>query len=156
LHDATPPPITIMLDPLRTHQESSGPLAEFHGVYTSYVRDGIFQNLEVRFNGTFSIVTEYEPGDSTTRWGTAELRDGSLWLTSQPGAGSAGPAGLIWELIPVKWGDRNYLIPKYQLSNFRHAIHDGTEPRNHAFGTFLLREGDWDKPVKNAPQLPAE
>ncbi len=59
--------------------------------------------------------------------------------------------------IPVKWGERLYLIPEAIRAAFRDEILEGREPR---IGTgdgdaFYLRNRDWGKPVSGVPTAPA-
>ncbi|WP_157476570.1 hypothetical protein [Lysobacter sp. Root690] len=67
------------------------------------------------------------------------------------------------ELIPVRWGERRYLLPPSALHGFVERIHRGQEPRvdlvsegpgNRRDGG-LLRAGDEFKPVWGLPQLPS-
>jgi hypothetical protein len=62
-------------------------------------------------------------------------------------------------LVPVKWGNRRYLIPEDGLQRFTTDINLGEEPRsggNGRFGIHYLAVGDEDKPVSGLPDLPAE
>jgi hypothetical protein len=64
-------------------------------------------------------------------------------------------------LLPVRWGQRHYLIAVDKIVDFTNAINAGTEP-NSLFGfggqswSFLLRRGDEDKTVSGQPNLPKE
>jgi len=58
------------------------------------------------------------------------------------------------ELVPVRWGERRYLIPPADLMRFVNAIHRGFEPRTDAMGMFLLARGDEKKPADGLPELP--
>jgi hypothetical protein len=64
-------------------------------------------------------------------------------------------------LVPIRWGERRYLVDAERLPQFAERINLGYEPRVHrivktpdgeAFS--LLREGDELKPVSGLPQLP--
>jgi hypothetical protein len=156
LHHAPPPPITVSLRQMSPYHGSGGPLAAIEGDYFSCVHAIRCQTIEVRSDGTSSLVEEDEFGLSSTILGTAEMRAGSLWLIGQEEEAGAKSPELASEFIPVRWDDRIYLVPKDRVSDFRREINEGREPRNRAFGTFLLREGDWEKPVTGRPQLPAE
>ncbi|MFE0499948.1 hypothetical protein ACFW0P_04105 [Lysobacter soli] len=58
------------------------------------------------------------------------------------------------ELVPVRWGQRRYLIAPSELISFVNAIHQGFEPRTDAHGMFLLGRGDEEKPAEGLPDLP--
>jgi len=65
------------------------------------------------------------------------------------------------ELIPLKWDDRLYLVPKENLIEFCNAINLGLEPRNSLgtgwyLGSSYLRNGDEKKPAKGLPSLSNE
>ncbi len=63
--------------------------------------------------------------------------------------------------VPVRWGERCYLIRTYPdlhvdcMKFFCEDVIRGYEPRYHNSGTTLLRKGDWKKPVEGLPELPA-
>jgi hypothetical protein len=58
------------------------------------------------------------------------------------------------EFVPVKWGERRYLLPPDSLISFVNDINQGSEPRKDIHGSFFLRWGDEDKPAKGRPGLP--
>ncbi|HEY0660871.1 MAG TPA: hypothetical protein VGD21_06105 [Lysobacter sp.] len=58
------------------------------------------------------------------------------------------------EVVPVRWGERRYLIPSSQMLDFVNAVNQGFEPRAGAMGRFLLARGDESKPVDGLPTLP--
>lgn len=71
------------------------------------------------------------------------------------------PLKTEFTLLPVKWGERIYLLDKDDLQNFANAINLGLEPRTEMrsepyFGSFFLRESDLAKSVSGKPSLPAE
>lgn len=59
------------------------------------------------------------------------------------------------ELIPVRWGERIYLIRKEKMVEFCSYINLGWEPRNKVYGHYYLRREDWKKPSKGRPHVPA-
>ena len=75
------------------------------------------------------------------------MRNGMLVLTSE------GPASEA-RFLPVRWGDRLYLIDPVGIVGFANAVNAGHEPRMKAQGVFYLRNGDWNKPVTGGPKLP--
>src|SRR5258706_3078216 len=65
------------------------------------------------------------------------------------------------ELIPVKWGERLYLMPKEYLIEFCNAINLGLEPRKSVgtdwyLGSSYLRNGDENKNVSGHPSLSSD
>ena len=66
-----------------------------------------------------------------------------------------------FELVPIAWSDRIYLIDEGDLSGFANAVNFGLEPRSQLgsdpyFGSFYLREGDQNKKVSGAPGIPSK
>ena len=67
-----------------------------------------------------------------------------------------GFEGIAPELIPVLWGERHYLIPSDGVVEFANAINAGFEPRNRGSSSFLLKDGDEERPVRGQPSIPAQ
>jgi len=66
-----------------------------------------------------------------------------------------------FDLVPVRWSDRSYLIDVQDLGNFANAINLGLEPRARLsaepyYGSFYLRSGDERKKVSGYPELPQD
>jgi hypothetical protein len=64
-----------------------------------------------------------------------------------------------FELLPITWSDRIYLIDEDEVSSFANAVNFGLEPRSQLgsepyYGSFYLREGDQKKKVSGAPGIP--
>jgi hypothetical protein len=57
-------------------------------------------------------------------------------------------------VVPVRWGQRRYLLPESEMAEFVSALHHGIEPRGRVHGRFLLARGDEQKPVSGLPELP--
>jgi hypothetical protein len=62
------------------------------------------------------------------------------------------------ELIPVKWGERLYLMHRDSMIEFCNAINLGLEPRSSLgtdwyLGSFYLQNGDENKPATGKPSL---
>ena len=71
------------------------------------------------------------------------------------------PLKTEFTLLPVKWGERIYLIDEDDLKDFSNAINLGLEPRNELrsepyYGQFYLRESDLSKSASGKPSLPTE
>jgi hypothetical protein len=70
-----------------------------------------------------------------------------------------GFQGIAPELVPVRWGQRHYLIPTDGMIRFTNAVNAGREPDTlfgGRSGGFLLRNGDEKKPVEGLPDIPSE
>lgn len=65
-----------------------------------------------------------------------------------------GFQGIVEQLIPVTWGERNYLIPSNDVIGFCNEVNLGAEPRADKYGLYLLRRGDEEKYVQGPPALP--
>ena len=66
-----------------------------------------------------------------------------------------------YQLLPIKWSDRIYLVIDDELSEFANAINLGLEPRSQFisdpyYGGFYLRTGDEKKKVSGNPTLPGK
>jgi len=69
------------------------------------------------------------------------------------------PLKTEYALLPLKWGERIYLVDEKDLGNFTSAINFGLEPRSEMrsepyYGSFYLRQGDEQKEVSGSPPLP--
>jgi len=85
--------------------------------------------------------------------GTVKLAGGYLVLTpseARPGGAARWPT----EFLPIRWGTRQYLVPKEGVLDFCNAINQGDEPRCQRHGSFFLRAGDWNQPAPGLPDLP--
>lgn len=58
------------------------------------------------------------------------------------------------ELIPVKWGQRRYIIDAKMVDSFCYDMSQGWEPREFVIGgPFYLKENHWEKPAGLIPVL---
>jgi len=57
-------------------------------------------------------------------------------------------------IVPILWGPRHYLVAQSKLDHFKGECYRGNEPRKKEQGFHLLREGDWNFPVKGSPVIP--
>ena len=89
-------------------------------------------------------------------YGTTTDKGGWLELAFHFSNAQEGYRGLAPELIPVKWGERRYLIARDELLSFANSANSGSEPRDGAHGATLLRGGDEAKPVEGKPEREGE
>lgn len=66
-----------------------------------------------------------------------------------------------FEMVPVYWGPRIYLMAEYESNRFAHAINPGIEPRKEIssepwMGSHYLRKGDESKSVSGTLELSSE
>lgn len=75
----------------------------------------------------------------------------------------SGEVNKNFDLLPIEWGGRIYLIDEKELKEFADSVNLGIEPRPCLrsddaafpwFGSFYLRKGDEKKPVSGIPKLP--
>jgi hypothetical protein len=59
-------------------------------------------------------------------------------------------------LVRVKWGNRQYLVPREQGIAFCNAVNLGEEPRDSDHGDFALGEGQEVMPVTGRPEVPEQ
>lgn len=81
-------------------------------------------------------------------------KHGSLRLVFRFENNRDGFRGVAPELIPVPWGERQYLVRADDVVGFCNAINSGHEPRDDRHGLHFLRPGDGKKPATGAPGLP--
>jgi hypothetical protein len=55
----------------------------------------------------------------------------------------------------VRWGERTYLVPSDELTDFCNLINQKLEPRNDAHGMVFLKDGDWNRKATGKPGVPA-
>ena len=59
------------------------------------------------------------------------------------------------EWIPVRWGERRYLVPVDDVLAFCNAVNEGSEPRERAeWGRFFLGKDDHEVKVTGLPEVP--
>ena len=80
--------------------------------------------------------------------------DGSLAMHFNHANGD-GFGSFDEHLVPVRWGERHYLIPQARMIDFVNAIHFGREPRSGGHGSFPLMRGDEGLEVEGLPDLPS-
>jgi hypothetical protein len=133
------------------------PAAEVGRVAGAYYQgDGLGVNwsLTVGAAGTFAFTWDGCLGRYDENEGDAVLEGGVLKLRPKKpldhGMGKQLP--LLW--VPVRWGDRFYLLEEEDIPLFAKYVNQGWEPRTEAHGLFLLRRDDWKKKTSGPPVLP--
>ena len=134
------------------------PLQEIAGKY--YLGDGLGLNwyLDISPAGRFCFLWRGCLGIYDRKKGWIEATNDSLifhpnlnFLKMIRGTRSAS-----MEMIPVRWGDRVYLIQKEKMVEFCSEINLGMEPRRDMHGQYYLREKDLGDPPEGRPQLPSQ
>jgi hypothetical protein len=86
-------------------------------------------------------------GASTTRDAGLSALDRLREILSEP---PWHPPGMV----PVRWGQRRYLVLKSEGLEFCNLVSRGLEPRTIAHGEVLLAVGDWNLPAPGLPEVP--
>lgn len=156
LGEAATKAIDGRIERIRAELTSLGSKPGWAGRY--YHGDGLGLNVVVDLAPTAGFALRWSgcAGTIDQDHGTCTERDGRIRLGSAfPAAPERGPL-LPAEFVPVRWGERRYLITPAQLPGFANAINGGGEPRNGPHGNFLLRAGDESRACDGRPDLPPE
>jgi len=141
---------------LETLQQGS--LPPWAGEY--FEGDGLGMNVRISLAPGAGVVATWNGclGLYSAKEGDVQRRaDGSLaFVFNQPNGDGSGfdPGTFATDVMPVRWGERRYLIPRDRMIEFVNAVNFGSEPREHTHGVFLLAQGDEAKPVSGLPELP--
>jgi hypothetical protein len=121
-----------------------------------YFGDGLGVNcsLTIKREGRFSFGWRGCLGVYDQNTGEAKVEAGHVILRPERPNVREGFRGTATDLIPVRWGERLYLIPETERREFCNRVNQGTEPRDRPHGRFYLRRGDWDKKVAGPPSVP--
>jgi hypothetical protein len=140
----------------KTESRSKSPVAEVAGAY--YFGDGLGVNcsLNIERKGRFSFVWLGCGGVYDQNTGGAKIEAGHLILTPDKPNVREGFRGTATDLIPIRWGERLYLIPEAERRQFCNDVNQGSEPRDVAHGSFYIRRDDWKKKVTGLPIVPKE
>lgn len=134
----------------RYHTNSSDCTQEYFDAGTYTFKDGVISFVTMK-----STVKSHGENDNQAR----NLLDPKVYKEiyhQEPTANNRTST-----LIPVKWGDRLYLIESHSLREFCNAINLGLEPRRTTgvdsyLGVFYLRDGDHEKSTLGHPNLSKE
>ena len=133
----------------------TSPASRWAGSY--YQGDGLGENIRLRLAPEAGVTATWNGclGLYGINHGSLVERDDGVILMSYVASNEPTTAGGFPEaLIPVRWGERQYLIPPDRMPEFVSAINHGFEPKQGRYGLFLLRDGDENKPVAGLPLLP--
>jgi hypothetical protein len=138
--------------------EASKPGAEPGWAGRYYRGDGLGMNVTVELAPKAGFVFTWTGcmGLYDRNDGAVAEKDGRLDLAFTFPNVQQGFRGLAPALVPVKWGERRYLIASDQLRGFANDVNGGSEPRPAAHGQWLLRNGDEARPAPGKPELPKE
>ena len=136
---------------------SGGP--DWAGEY--YFGDGLGVNVSLTLAPQNGFVFTWNGclGLYDLNYGDVAFTQGILKLLFRYPNKREGFEGIAPELVPVRWGQRHYLIPTDGMIHFTNAVNAGTEPDTlfgGKSGAFLLRRGDEKKPVEGLPDIPSE
>src|SRR5688572_10622325 len=124
------------------------------GRYYSGDRLGTNVDLRVAPNAGVAVTNRGDVGLSAANAGSVQERAGRLHLRFRFPQGAFAP--FPDELLPLKWGERRYLIAPAEMASFVEAVNEGLEPRPAwAPGMFLLAVGDEHLPIDGLPNLPS-
>ena len=117
--------------------------------------DGLGVNVRLLFAPKAGFVYSWSGcfGQYDLNYGGIEWRKNGLSLRLERPYKHEAHRGLPSELIPVRWGERHYLIAPDNMINFANAVNAGFEPCPPCL-RFLLKTGDEHKAVAGGPDLP--
>jgi hypothetical protein len=140
----------------RTGEQTKRPLAAIAGDY--YFGDGLGVNctLAITPEGRFSFEWRGCLGVYDRNSGEARIADGHLILKPEWPNPRDGFRGSSTDLIPVRWGERSYLVPTQDAEDFCNEVNQGREPRDGPHGHSYLRTDDWKKQVAGLPSVPKQ
>jgi hypothetical protein len=123
-----------------------------------YYGDGLGVNVELSLapKSGFAFTWNGCLGLYDMNYGDLEESDGKIRLFFKLPNEHKPLQGIASEFVPVVWGNRHYLIASDEVVKFANAINAGFEPREGAWGEFLLKRQDVSKSANGKPNLPSE
>jgi hypothetical protein len=122
----------------------------------------VYEHLEIGRLGRYHYkwrgdVIRDEPHfeDRFERLGRCSIADGVLRLVPE-GPFASDMRLMKNDFVPVRWGNRRYLIPEKDRLVFCSAVNQGAMPRFMRSGPFSLDDPDFRKPPPGLPEVPAE
>lgn len=121
-----------------------------------YFGDGTGQNVVLKLAQSAGFVVEsrgcVEVHDRNH--GPVRVIDGVIELDFAWKNERDGLRGFPARLIPVRWGERSYLLTERQFDDFCNAFDHGREPRKESWGFFFMRMGDERRAAPGKPPVP--
>jgi hypothetical protein len=93
------------------------------------------------------------PGVAQVNYGNAKFELGAVKLAPLRIENDRHTYEVAGDLIPVKWGQQHWLIPRNEIKLFIYAINSGSIEEME---TFLLKTEDYEKTRKGLPQVSSE
>ncbi len=116
---------------------------------------GVNKRMVIAPQGGFAATWHGCLGLYAFNTGTAILDGGAVRLAFNEKNDFAGVRAFGEKFIPVKWGDRRYLIAEDEMIEFVNGVNSGLEGgRDRSIG-FLLNAEDEQKSARGVPELPA-
>ena len=117
---------------------------------------GVNVNVSLAPKGGFVFTWYGCLGRYDANYGAVTEKDGDLAFDFElPNSPASGP-GIASAFVPVRWGDRQYLIALDQAREFANAVNSGREPCKQFCTEFLLREGDELVDATGRPEMPKD
>jgi len=126
-----------------------------------YYGDGLGVNVNLTLAPDNGFVFTWHGclGLYDVNYGDVAFTNGTVKLLFKYPNSQEGFQGIAPELLPVRWGQRHYLIPVDGVVEFANAVNSGIEAGGligGRSGRFLLRNGDEKKPLEGVPDLPGD
>jgi hypothetical protein len=134
----------------------AGDVPQWAGEFTRGDGLGVNVRMLIAPDGGFVFTWHGCLGLYDINYGSVEVRDGHLLLRFELPNTEQGFEGIAGEFVPVRWGDRLYLLAAREARQFANAINGGFEPCTGTCARFLLRAGDEQKSATGRPELPPE
>lgn len=179
--------LAVLLSAVPSHAQQEGVFKKFAGTYVTGHEFG-GGSLTLDAEGHFSKGGGSDDGTQVSTSGAYVLSDGRLHFTILKLTGKRGSEGKEFnlldpqeskefdrsdrgeirrefEMLPLEWSGRIYLLDEEELKYFAYAVNLGIEPRatltsymglSPWYGSFYLRSGDEQKKVTGNPPLPEQ
>jgi hypothetical protein len=133
-----------------------GPEHPWAGSYSK--GDGVGFDLSATLapESGFVFESRSREGLHDRNYGTVENKPDRITLSFQFSNDHEGFRGFATELVPIRWGERRYLVPTERMDAFCSDVNSGWEPRDEMDGAYLLRCGDAAKPAIGMPLVPQQ
>jgi len=133
--------------------ENSNSVGEWAGDYST--RSGEVNVVALRFSpqAGFVHLNFYTclPELRGLNYGTITATPDNILLTSQ----TSKRNGQTTKYLPVKWGERHYLVPESEVAQFYKFVAGyGWKKDEYVFFSFLLKNDDTEKPIVGMPVFP--